>query len=148
MENASKALLIAGAILIAILIIGIGMMVFNGIGSITDQQGAKVDAMAIQMFNAEFEGYKGTNVSGANVKALLSAIIANNTTYSTDTSRQIKVSYGASSTTTPSGDYTATKDINDNVTSKIGSNYRYTVDFGTDAGSGFINSASIKRNTK
>ena len=30
MENASKALLIAGAILICILLIGVGMMVFNG----------------------------------------------------------------------------------------------------------------------
>ena len=147
MENASKALLIAGAILIAILIIGIGMMVFNGIGSITDQQGAKVDAMAIQMFNANFEPYKGTNVSGANVKALLSSITANNTTYLNDTSRQIRVNYGTSSSTTPTGNYTTSADINANVTDKIGSNYRYTVTFGTDTGSGYINECNIKRNT-
>ena len=142
MENASKALLIAGAILIAILIIGIGMMVFNGIGSITDQQEAKVDAMAIQMFNASFESYKGTNVSGANVKALLSSIAANNTTYSQDASRQIKVTFTPKSPSTATG-YSAQTNPSTISNTVVGSNFRYTVNFGTDAGSGYINSCTI-----
>ena len=142
MENASKALLIAGAILIAILIIGIGMMVFNGIGSITDQQGAKVDAMAIQMFNANFESYKGTNVSGANVKALLSSIAANNTTYSTDASRQIKVTFTPKAPSTATG-YTAQTSPATISNTVVGSNFRYNVNFGTDTGSGYINSCTI-----
>lgn len=139
MENASKALLIAGAILIAILIIGIGMLVFNGIGSITGQQEAKVNAMAIQMFNAEFEAYKGTNVSGSNVKALLSSIAANNTSYSDDTSRQIAVTFTPKSGTSVSKETTPAT-----ITGiTVGANFRYTVTFGTDEGSGYINSCTI-----
>ncbi len=140
MENASKALLIAGAILIAILIIGIGMMVFNGIGSITGQQEAKVDAMAIQMFNAEFEGYRGTNVSGANVKALINSINASNASYANDESRQITAKDGSVVTGT-----TWSKGNPVKLTGTIGSNYRYIVDFETESGSGFINKVSITK---
>ena len=39
MENASKALIIAGAILISILLISLGIMMFNASKSTTDQAG-------------------------------------------------------------------------------------------------------------
>ena len=37
MENATKALMIAGAVLIAILIIGVGMMIYNSAQGSIDQ---------------------------------------------------------------------------------------------------------------
>ena len=127
MENASKALLIAGAILIAILLIGIGMLVFNGIGGITDQSQQQVDAMEIQMFNSRFSQYAGENISGSNVKALLNAVDANNKTYAGDASRQVSVTYlnGTSST--------------------IGANYRYRVECESTGGGGYINVVKITK---
>ena len=49
MENASKALIIAGAILLAILIIGLGMAVFNNIKDIANPN---LDSEKIQTINS------------------------------------------------------------------------------------------------
>lgn len=45
MENASKALLIAGAILIAILLISLGIIMFNSSKGTTDQASNTANAM-------------------------------------------------------------------------------------------------------
>lgn len=77
MENASKALLIAGAILICILLIGVGMLVYQGaIGSI-DEGIASMDANAKLAFNTQFTQYEGKK-SGSNVRALIGNVISNN----------------------------------------------------------------------
>ena len=47
MENASKALIIAGAILISILLISVGILVFNSTRGFTDNAGATDDAMEL-----------------------------------------------------------------------------------------------------
>lgn len=78
MENASKALLIAASVLIVILLIGVGMVIFNSIGSTTDQVGSQADAMAIQTFNGNFDAYEGSAVSASNVKSLINKVDANN----------------------------------------------------------------------
>lgn len=78
MENASKALLIAGAILIVILLIAVGMMVYQGAqGSINKAIGS-MSSTEKDIHNKQFEPYMGTKVSGSNVKSLLSKIITNN----------------------------------------------------------------------
>lgn len=138
MENASKALLIAGAILIAILLIGIAMMVFGNINGITGIVGQQVGTMEIQAFNKQFEQYAGENVSGSNVKTLVSNINASNATYADDASKQIGA--GAGSVVTETG--TSPKVLS----GSIGTNYRYKVSFGKDA-SGFINSVTVVRVT-
>ena len=78
MENASKALIIAGAILIAILLIGIGMFVYNSSMKPIDQSGQQMDAQAVQMFNTRIEQYAGTNKRAAQIKSLLSEVQALN----------------------------------------------------------------------
>jgi len=78
MENASKALLIAASVLIVILLIGVGMVIFNSIGSTTDQVGSQADAMAIQTFNGNFDTYEGTAVSASNVRGLINKVNASN----------------------------------------------------------------------
>ena len=139
MENASKALLIAGAILIAILLIGIAMMVFGNINGIVGIAGQQVDNFEIQGFNRQFEQYAGENVSGSNVKTLITNINSSNATYADDESKQIGT--GTGSVVTASG-------TNPKVLSgTIGTNYRYKVSFGKDA-SGFINSVTVVRVTK
>ena len=79
MENASKALLIAGAILIAITLIGIGTLIIGQANGIFSLAGQKMDAQQIQLFNNEFEQFEGTK-KGSDVKSLISKITASNAT--------------------------------------------------------------------
>lgn len=79
MENASKALLIAGAILICILLIGVAMLIYNGAMNGVDEGISQMDQNAKQAFNAPFTQYEGKK-SGANVRALIGNIISSNST--------------------------------------------------------------------
>lgn len=76
MENASKALIIAGAILLAILIISLGILIFNQaqdtVGSVN------MDEQEIMAFNNKFTQYEGDSVRGSQVNALAQAVLANN----------------------------------------------------------------------
>lgn len=76
MENASKALIIAGAILISILIVGLGVIIYNNVSGIA--KGGTLDEVEISSHNSPFESYFGNTVSGANVKALFTKITSNN----------------------------------------------------------------------
>ena len=78
MENASKALIIAGAILLAIVIISLGLIVVNNSRSAVDS--ANMNEQEIQTFNAKFTPYEGKDINGTRVKTLLQAIIASNNT--------------------------------------------------------------------
>lgn len=89
MENASKALIIAGAILLAILIISLGIMIYNqASGVVNNNAMSEVD---ITTFNQKFEQYVGDKVRGANVIALISAVKSNNEVNSGDESKQVKL---------------------------------------------------------
>ena len=76
MENASKALLIAGAILLAILIISLGLMAYNGAKNTVGS--SNLNKQEIEAFNSQWENYIGSNKTAAEVRALCSAAIANN----------------------------------------------------------------------
>ena len=100
MENASKALIIAGAILISILLIGLGVYVYTMAQQTTE--GIGMDSEKAQAQNSKFSSYFGDKVSAANVKSLMSAIRTNNITGKTaDEQKEIIVYYnGEKSTTT------------------------------------------------
>ncbi len=89
MENASKALIIAGAILLSIAIIGIGMAVFSMANE--SMSNANLSQQEIDSYNATFMRYEGVQ-TGSAVKTLLNTIRTHNATNSNDTSRQIVVS--------------------------------------------------------
>ena len=76
MENASKALIIAGAILLAIIIISLGIMVVNNARN--QIGGANLSKEQIQTFNSQWENYVGTTKTAAEVRAMFSSVIANN----------------------------------------------------------------------
>lgn len=80
MENASKALIIAGAILISILLIGVGMLVFQGAQGGIDEAVLQMSATEKQMFNNNFISYEGEKVRGSSVRALIGNIISSNST--------------------------------------------------------------------
>lgn len=87
MENASKALIIAGAILLSIAIIGVGMFVYNSVSdTITDAADMSQDE--INTYNQTFANYEGTR-NGTQVKQLCTAIRSHNTSNQADPSLQI-----------------------------------------------------------
>ncbi len=77
MENASKALIIAGAILISILLISVGVLVMNSINPMKDSAQKRSEVMASESFNAQFTSYEGEQ-SGSQVRAMFSAVNASN----------------------------------------------------------------------
>lgn len=93
MENASKALLIAGAILIVILLIAVGMIVYTSAKGTVDEGIAQMSSQELQMYNNQYTTYAGTNVNGSNVKALLEKIQLNNTKNTGVAAKTIKLSF-------------------------------------------------------
>ena len=83
MENASKALIIAGAILLSILIISLGIIVVNNTRTTIDK--ANVDQTAAETFNSKFEAYFGTKRTGSEARALMSAVLSTSTATSEHT---------------------------------------------------------------
>ena len=86
MENASKALIIAGAILLSILIIGLGMFIYQQAAGAMG--GANLDPQKANAYNQEFLNYQGT-ISGANARALYNVIASHNRSYTDDYSQQV-----------------------------------------------------------
>ena len=76
MENASKALIIAGAILLAILIISLGIVVYNQASDTIS--GINMDQQQIETFNNKFTQYQGEKVTAAQVNALRQLVISIN----------------------------------------------------------------------
>lgn len=76
MENASKALIIAGAILLSILIISLGIMVYNNAKNTVGS--ANLNKQEIETFNSEWQAYEGNNKTASEVKTMVNAVIASN----------------------------------------------------------------------
>ncbi len=94
MENASKALIIAGAILLSVLIISLGIMVYNNAKNAVG--GANLNKEEIAAFNSQWEMYTAKKqISASELRTMFSAIITNNVTEKNSTNRLIKVSYAA-----------------------------------------------------
>lgn len=130
MENASKALIIAGAILLAILIISLGIMIYQqASGVVNNNSMTEVD---VSTFNAKFEQYLGANVRGAQVNALINTVNTNNMSQDDD-SKKVKLDG-------------QTKAQNDNAKNyKTGSTYKVEVVENTKGG--LISKIKITENT-
>ena len=137
MENASKALIIAGAILLAIAIIGIGMYVFQMASDSTSDIG--LSSEQARAYNSEFERYMGPNVRGTTVKTLLGVIRNHNIMNKNDATLQINVAGNVVSDTSSSS-------IN---TIKAGATYNVSdPEDGYDASTGYITTISIEEASK
>ena len=83
MENASKALIIAGSVLIALLIIGALLLMFN---NLTRYQKVGTDnekeAQVIE-FNNQYETYNRKNIQGTDIYSILNRVIDYNKRKST-----------------------------------------------------------------
>ena len=79
MENESKSLIIAGAILLSILIISVGILIYNNsVGASKDDIASEALEMQLMQFNKQYEMYEGIQNSN-NVKQLLNIASQNNT---------------------------------------------------------------------
>ena len=89
MENASKALIIAGAILLSILLISLGIMIFNQAQDSIGNGG--MSKAQVSTFNSNFTKYEGTK-TGSDVKSLIQEVNASNIQDKEDnTGREIKL---------------------------------------------------------
>ena len=76
MENASKALLMAGGVLIALLVIGALMLMFNQIGNYEKSQDASKKNSQLAEFNKEFEKYlDDKEITGADIISLINKVV-------------------------------------------------------------------------
>lgn len=80
MENLSKALLIAGSILVAILIISLGIHIFNSTSGLPDQVDSDSELVSASSFNSQFSTYFSNSTSGTQAKALVYKVMSNNST--------------------------------------------------------------------
>lgn len=142
MENASKALLIAGAILICILLIGVGMLVYNGALNGILGGMSSMDANAKEQFNSAFTQYEGKK-SGANARAVIGNIITSNSTNQEEEGKLVSLVVE----TTP---YTATpNDLKMNEMSKAKSNINtgayYNIELEYNTSTGLVNKVKITK---
>ena len=140
MENASKALIIAGAILLAILIISLGIMIYNqASGVVNNNSMSEVD---ISSFNTRFTQYQGDNIRGAQVNSLLEQVRQNNVTYQDDSSRQVAIK---SALTGGAGTENTLKGNSNYTRAETGTTYK--VECSMDSKTGLVDVITITANT-
>ena len=91
MENATKALLIAAAVLVAILIISLGLVVYNMAAETV--QGVDLSDTEIQAHNDQYIRYEGEAQRGSQVNAMLQTVLNNNIN-ETDEGKKVTVYNG------------------------------------------------------
>ena len=90
MENATKALLVAAAILISILLVSIAVMTFTSTSGLAEQGEAIRMTQEAYTSNSRFSIYFGDKVPGSDVISFLQLVIVNNS----QTDNPIKIDSG------------------------------------------------------
>lgn len=127
MENATKALLIAAAILIAIVLISLGVFVLRQGQDIAGN--VNMNEAEVLAFNARINTYEGT-IRGSQVVALLDRIDMLNNDLTLKNAEPVKVTYGSINTVSA-------------IKSEIKTNYYYSVDMSTKDNMGLITEVII-----
>lgn len=83
MENASKALLMAGSVLIALMIIGALLLMFNNLSSYQEADIQTTREAQVIEFNNQYETYNRKNVRGSDLYSLLNRVVDYNKRKST-----------------------------------------------------------------
>lgn len=104
MENASKALIMAGAILIAILLISAGLIILNSTKGVTEQGGRAAKTLEVETFNSQFTKYCGDRVLGSKVTDLRNFVQS----FNKANNKEIKLNFIDIETIIPNQYYTIT----------------------------------------
>ena len=91
MENASKALLIAGGMLIAIIVLSLFAMMYNKMTELKNNEEARAKVEQLENFNAEYESFNKKLMYGADVITLANKIYNNNKNHPNDNTYRIKL---------------------------------------------------------
>lgn len=82
MENASKALLMAGGVLLAIMVISLGVLLFTSFGGTSSQIHDNIEENQATQFNSQFSSYVGkNNVTIHDVVSMAKLATQNNQNY-------------------------------------------------------------------
>lgn len=133
MENATKALLIAAAVLVAILIISLGLVVYNMAAETVN--GQNLSQQEVQAQNDKFVRYDGSNKRGSEVNAMLKTVLQSNldTSATGKTDGFVKVEGSVSLTTGATA-----------VTSRADASKLYDMTVNYNAKTGLVESISVK----
>ena len=141
MENASKALIIAGAILLSILIIGLGMFIYSQASNA--MKGTGLESQQATAYNGQFLQYANGKITGTQARQLCNDIIAHNNTARYVSEGIAAVTSISKNTPTVSSNVntTALATLNTNVQTlrnaiQVGKMYEVT--FGYAASTGYI----------
>ena len=132
MENATKALIISAAVLIAIVLIAVGIKILSSTQGVTNEVDKVSDAMGKSVFNSQFTDYEGTAVKGSEVREVLNKVAA---TWRGNSSRN--VSAIVNGTTYSSANDIATARASISITST----YTVTVQYDSN---GFVSSVTVQ----
>ena len=127
MENASKALVIAGAIILVIVLITLGYNVIKNNSDIINN--GNTDQAQVEAFNSEFESYAGSGKKASDVRNLCSKVFAKNGTETKNhTNHTIELIHGTAITTMPTN---------------LDNGVNYTISLEYDQSTGYINRIRI-----
>ena len=76
MENASKALIMAAEVLIGVMILAVGVYLFNMFASYSSEQYEKIESAQTAAFNAQFLQFYGTGENGKPVECTIHDIVS------------------------------------------------------------------------
>ena len=138
METASNALIIAGAILLAILIITLGILIYNQASGVVDNNA--MSEVERQNFNTKFTQYEGTQ-RGTTVRALLQSVLSNNLSQD-DNDRKIVVTLDNGSKKSTIIDEKTTSAPTDEIST--GATYSISFTYGSTGGNtGLVDTIAI-----
>lgn len=135
MENATKALLIAAAVLVAILIISLGLVVYNSSAETVNQ--ANMSQQEVQSANEKFTRYNGQNKRGSEVNAMLNTVLSAN--------RDANAAGETEKLVTVNG---ANVDLANNaqsITNRADTSALYTIEVVYDGTGGLVNTINVTR---
>ena len=135
MENATKALLIAAAVLIAILIISLGIVIYNQASETV--QSVNMSSQEVQAFNDQFLKFDGNGKRGTEVNALLTTVLNNNISETAENGS------GSAKVIQISGDAGAAVSVDAGTVTKVDAGKVYTVSVKRDSKSGLVHEIEI-----
>ena len=81
MENASKALVMAGGVLLALMILAVFLFIWQGLSDYSKQSDEQKKMEQVMTFNKEYESYQRQILRGADIVTIMNKVDDNNKRY-------------------------------------------------------------------
>ena len=143
MENASKALIMAGSILIALIIISLGVMIFKNYSN-SVKNNTSLDKQTIASFNRRIDPYIGDNKSASQVNTLRDIAISINNNAKVEGGSMQYVNMTIDGSVVTSYDSSNNKVTINNIKAETGKFYKVEPTYNPDTG--LINTITVTNN--